>query len=52
MKKILPKFGFSIENTEWNKEDNIMNIYGDYQNEKFIIKTSPDSLYINICTLA
>lgn len=28
-----------------------MNIYGDYQNEKFIIKASPDSLYINICTL-
>ena len=52
LKKILPKFGFSIENTEWHKEDNLMRIFGVYQDDRFIIDASPECLYINIYDLA
>ena len=52
LKKILPKVGFSIENTEWNEERTFMRIHGVYQDDHFIIDASPESLYVNIYDLA
>lgn len=43
-----PKFGFSIENTEWNDERTAVRMYGKYQGDNFMIEAAPSSAYVMI----